>query len=148
VSAVDASGSTDRASEPAPAGPAGTTTACTCAGELAELRARLDAIERERATYFVGERELPLPVEPIYSVDTVLALVPCARRTLYGLMRRHPELFQEPLYRANSTGRRYRMLRASEVRAVRAKMIYRRRPGRGAALASIKRAVSASSTHE
>ena len=68
--------------------------------------------------------EIALPVEPLYSIDTVCQLVPATRNGLQKFLSRHkdnPNL-HAPLYRWHR-GRRCRLLTASDVRWIRSKYV-------------------------
>ena len=65
----------------------------------------------------------PLPVEPVYTLDEVSVIVPIVRNTLNQILRREKVRLStvgEPLYKRTKGGRFIRVLRAREVRMVRA----------------------------
>lgn len=72
---------------------------------------------------------IPLPVEPLYSLETAAALAPLTLQQLYQWLSRHrrdPQL-GPPLYRWFSK-RRVRYLTASDVRYLRSRLVAPQRP--------------------
>ncbi len=65
---------------------------------------------------------IPLPVEPLYSLETLQALVPATRGSLRGLIQRNKDKLAPPVYRTWA-GIRVRMYPASDVRVLRS-LIY------------------------
>ncbi len=56
----------------------------------------------------------PLPVEPLYSMDTACLMIPMRRSTLKRSLSKHRERLSPPQY-AGSWGKKYRLLTAADI---------------------------------
>ena len=68
-----------------------------------------------------------LPIEPMYGLQMVAELIPCSYSTLKWTLSLNKHLFDEPRYRFSGTGRRYRLLTASEVKLCRELLVRSKR---------------------
>lgn len=83
-------------------------------------------IEQQGTTYYCpnclhGIR-LALPIEPIYTGDTVAALVPCTIRWLRN-QHKYVDIIGEPIYMLDDNRRRHRVYTATAVRNLRLKRL-------------------------
>jgi hypothetical protein len=66
------------------------------------------------------EAALVLPVEPLFTLDAAQWLIPMlSRGQLYTALWRHRGKLSAPVYQRDETGRRYRLVSASDIRRLR-----------------------------
>ncbi len=70
--------------------------------------------------------EIPLPVEPLFSVDTTAMLVPTTKRGLIQWASTHKSLLDPPYYKKSGSCR-YRLFSARDVRTIRDALVRRSR---------------------
>lgn len=68
----------------------------------------------------------PLPVEPLYDMQVVPALIPCGFGGLVSHLKRHDAAHRPRRYRFDSDRRKHRVLTATEVRMIRSRMLQER----------------------
>lgn len=66
---------------------------------------------------------VPLPLMPLYDLNTAAALVPMAPMGIRGHLQRNKHLYPPPVYRRCPGGRKVRLVTAYEIREIRKRVL-------------------------